>query len=264
MMSMPRKVRDLLPDSVHHVISRGVERRSIFQKAEDYAFFLTQAREAFELAGIALLNYVLMPNHFHFQLILGPTPLGEAMQQLLTRHSLYFNRSYGRVGHLFQGRYKQFECADDDYLVDLPVYISKNPTRARLASNAAEWEWSGHNELVSGRRRYLNIAALDRLGGISAERWRAAYLERFAHGDPVLPTAPDLSQILRRAALLKGVPESGLRAGHQGPAYIGAKSVFIDEAFHHGYTQQDVAEALGCSTQAVKYLRRTRKRGTHL
>src|SRR5688572_29629382 len=119
---MPRTARDLPADSVSHLIDRGVERRPIFLRDEDYRFFLAQMREAFITYGVGILNYVLMPNHFHIQIISGGTPVGIAMHVLLTRYALYFNRVHRRVGHLFQNRFKSFQVRDDAYLMQLPVY----------------------------------------------------------------------------------------------------------------------------------------------
>jgi REP element-mobilizing transposase RayT len=51
-------------------------------------------------------GYSLMKNHLHLLVEVEETPLSRIMQSLLFRYTCYFNRRYGEVGHLFQGRYK--------------------------------------------------------------------------------------------------------------------------------------------------------------
>jgi putative transposase len=69
-----------------------------------------------------------MPNHFHLLLkqisINGMTKL---LRRILTTYSMYFNKRYKRVGHLFQGPYKAALVKDDSYLLHVSRYIHLNP-----------------------------------------------------------------------------------------------------------------------------------------
>ncbi len=71
------------------------------------------------------------------------------MQVINFTHTQYFNRKYGKVGHLFQGRYKSFLCDRDEYLLNLVRYVHLNPVRARLVKVPHEYRWSSHNEYLS-------------------------------------------------------------------------------------------------------------------
>jgi hypothetical protein len=66
------------------------------------------------------------------------------MQGLQQSYTQYFNRSYRRVGHLFQGRYKAIICDKDKYLLALLRYIHFNPVRAGLAKRPEGYVYSGH------------------------------------------------------------------------------------------------------------------------
>lgn len=249
-----RKPRDFPPFSVLHVISRGVERRQIFREPSDYSFFLSQMRDTFEMQEVSVLNYALMPNHFHLMVVTSKAPIGDAMQFLLTRYALRFNRENSRVGHLFQGRFRAFECADENYLVDLAVYITRNPVRAGLAENASGWEWTGHNELAAGTRRYLRIEALDGLGILSPEQWRRIYLERVSLPPSELPKDATLVELAQRSALDFGVSVQALLRGNSGAPYTMAKRALLREALARGYAQVDVAQCLGCTKAALTKL----------
>jgi len=54
------------------------------------------------------------------------------MQNLSQRYTHWFNKRYGRVGHLFQGRYKAILVDKDAYLLALIRYIHFNPVRANI------------------------------------------------------------------------------------------------------------------------------------
>jgi len=65
-----------------------------------------------------LYAYVLMPNHFHLVLEVQEHSTSRLLQSLLTGYVRWFNRTHGRRGHLFQGRYKAIVCDRDNYLLE--------------------------------------------------------------------------------------------------------------------------------------------------
>jgi putative transposase len=85
-----------------------------------------------------------MPNHVHLLAEMGARPLSQVLQRLLTWCARYDSVKYGRVGHLFQGRYKAIVCDKDAYLVELVRYIHLNPVKAALVPKPREYPWSSH------------------------------------------------------------------------------------------------------------------------
>lgn len=250
---MPRIPRGETSNSILHVLNRGVERRPIFSKAQDYGFFLTQARELFSGAGISLLSFCLMPNHYHFLVQVAGGMLSRAMQNLQARHSMYFNRVHERVGHLFQDRFKAFEVDDADYLGWLPVYIHRNPVKAGLVSRPEQWEWSGHGEMVSSSSRYLDLSQLKSLG-YDADKFRARYLEQLAEFDRPLARAASLEEILQWSARNCGIRWQDIRDGARGGPFTQAKLTLLREAQARGYAHTDVAGILRCTPAAISDL----------
>jgi REP element-mobilizing transposase RayT len=250
---MPRLARLESPKQISHVINRGVEKRIIFLGAEDYSFFLTQAREVFRTFRISLLSYCLMPNHFHLLTAMTDGGLSGAMQTLQTRYSMYFNRVYRRVGHLFQDRFKSFAVEDTDYLAWLPVYINMNPVRAGLAGSPGAWEWSSHGELLSGASRYLDLPRLGEFG-IAPTAFQAGYGSWVDRWSRPLPPEASLLQILQWAAFAAGVRWQDVRDGAKGGPFTHAKLLLIEHARDRGYVLQDIAAILGCSPAALRGL----------
>lgn len=243
-------------DSVAHILSRGVERRTIFMSDADYHFFLTQMKEVFDSHGVGILNFALMPNHFHIEPLTGNSPIGVPMQKLLTRFALYFNSKYERVGHLFQNRFKSFEVRDDSYLVQLPVYLTNNPVRARLVERPEQWEWSGHNEIVSGKQRILDLSRLGEVTGMSAEEWRESYLELVTRGNPIPPDRAALDSIIEFASFGAGISARDVLQGCKGKPFTRARRTFAREARRRNFTQSSIAEFLGISSASVSELLR--------
>jgi len=103
---MARKPRIEYPGALVHVIARGNNRQEIFHDDEDRRAYLE--RLGLYLAGgrVTIYCFCLMPNHVHLLVEVGERSLSEVLHRLLTWHARYHSVKYGRVGHLFQGRYK--------------------------------------------------------------------------------------------------------------------------------------------------------------
>jgi putative transposase len=118
----------------------------LFHKAADYEAFECVLAESLERYPVELLTYCVMPNHWH--LVVRPKT-DEALGRLMgwvgvthvRRHHEHYHTRGG--GHLYQGRFKSFPVAEDDYFLTLCRYVEANPLRAKLVDRAEEWRWSG-------------------------------------------------------------------------------------------------------------------------
>lgn len=150
---MPRQARIDIPGQMYHVMARGIERGIIFLEKEDYEDFRDRMTEWLGRTGAKCLAWCLMPNHFHFLVLRGGRPLSEMMHHVMTGYAINFNLRHGRVGHLFQNRYKAIICDIDEYLLELAPYIHLNPLRAGLVKDLPglmEYAWCGHASAVGG------------------------------------------------------------------------------------------------------------------
>lgn len=142
-MTMPRTARALQGGYCYHVLNRGNRRRQVFYKEADYSAFLTLMSEACLYQPMRILADCLMPNHFHFVLWpQGDKDISRWMHWLMTTHVRRYHRHYGSNGHLWQGRFKAFPIEQDDHLLTVIRYVERNPLRANLVDDAAQWHWS--------------------------------------------------------------------------------------------------------------------------
>ena len=149
-MARPRRID--WPHTFYHVLSRGNERRTVFEATADFEKFLGLLGRLGERYGIQVWSYVLMGNHYHLVVKTRDANLSQAMQWLGTSYTSYFNRERGRSGHLFQGRYKSFVIEEEHYLRQLILYVHRNPLRAGMVGRVSDYGWSSYVCLGYGRR----------------------------------------------------------------------------------------------------------------
>lgn len=128
MVLMARPTRVDLPGAWYHVLNRGIEKRAIFRSARCYERFIELLSRLPERFGVQLHGYVLMGNHYHLQLETPEANLSQAVHWLNVGYSIWLNRKYGRVGPLFQGRFKAILHEPAEALV-INRYIHLNPVR---------------------------------------------------------------------------------------------------------------------------------------
>lgn len=157
---MPRKPRIEFEGAFYHVIARGNQKQKIFKETPDYDKyhqFLTIYKNRYHYA---LYAYILMRNHVHLLIETKEIPLSKIMQGINQSYTLYFNRKYRQVGHLFQGRYKAILCDRDEYLLSLLKYIHNNPVRAKIAETLDQYRWSSHLAYM-GKSNPLSLVNTD-------------------------------------------------------------------------------------------------------
>jgi REP element-mobilizing transposase RayT len=149
---MARKPRIEFEGALYHVITRGNQRQQIFKHTEDYNKYLKILGDYKARYDFFLYAYVLMGNHVHLLIETKEVPLSKILQGVNQSYTMYFNRRYATVGHLFQGRYKAMLCDKDSYLLSLIKYIHLNPVRAARAKSPEAYRWSSHGFYVGQAR----------------------------------------------------------------------------------------------------------------
>jgi putative transposase len=142
---MARRPR-VLPDNVpQHIVNRGNKKAQIFRCDEDYIGFLAAMMDAAERTVVRLIAFCLMPNHWH--LVLWPyrgSEIPAHMQILMNSHlrDLLPRHDLAGLGHVYQGRYRNFPVLNDQHFLNICRYVEANPVRAGLVERAEDWPWS--------------------------------------------------------------------------------------------------------------------------
>ena len=188
---MARKTRIEFEGGFYHVIARGNQRQKIFLQKEDFLKYLEFLGDYKDRYRFFLFAYVLMENHVHLLVETGETPLSKILQGVNQRYTMYFNRRYQTVGHLFQGRYKAILCDRDEYLLTLVKYLHYNPVRAGVVKWPEQYSWSSHRQYI-GLNKDGAVDTIPVLKMFSEDLSRARRFYRKYMGEEVTISKDDL------------------------------------------------------------------------
>jgi putative transposase len=199
---MPRQPRLVVAGYPHHIILRGNNRSAIFYTVRDRRFFIGCLLGAKKKTKSKIHAYCFMTNHVH--LLVEPSTekdLSNMMQSLGRRYVQYINRTYGRTGTLWEGRFKSSVVSKDEYLLACCRYIELNPVRAGIVDHPKDYFWSSYGFRAEGRRDRLldEDPVYTSLGETSKER-QAKYKEWFE-----MTTADGEWSFIRRVTQKGGV-----------------------------------------------------------
>lgn len=141
---MTRPLRLELAGGLYHVTSRGDGRDDIYLSDADRVGWLEVLGEVCQRFNWVCHAWCQMTNHYHLLIETPEANLARGMRQLNGVYTQRFNRVHGRVGHVFQGRYKAILVERDSYLLELVRYVVLNPLRAKMVKRLETWRWSSY------------------------------------------------------------------------------------------------------------------------
>jgi len=148
-MARPRRIE--FAQAVYHVTARGDRQEAIFLGDKDRLLFVDLLAQALERFDACALAYCLMDNHYHLVLCTRQPNLSTLMRHLNGVFTQRVNRRHGKVGHVFQGRYKAILVDRDAYLLEVCRYVDLNPVRAGMVAAPQDWPWSSYRALTGTR-----------------------------------------------------------------------------------------------------------------
>jgi len=160
----------MLPEIPVHIVQRGNNRISCFFAEQDRRFYLFQLGRMLRQCGCALHAYCLMTNHVHL-LVTAADVRGcaQLMKHVSQLHTQYVNRTYGRSGTLWEGRFRSCLVQSEEYVLACYRYIECNPARAGIAEHPRSHPWSSYranacgtyNALITPHAEYLRLGRDD-------------------------------------------------------------------------------------------------------
>jgi REP-associated tyrosine transposase len=230
-----RKPRIEYEGAFYHVITRGNQRQNVFKEPDDFQKYIDLLAQYKERYKYSLYAYVLMSNHVHLLIETGTTALSKILQGLNQSYTMYFNKKYETVGHLFQGRFKAILCDKESYLLSLIKYIHMNPLRAKMAKSIGGYRWSSHGSYVKKEKDdIIDKDRVLRLFSIDKSQARRLYMAYVGDGTEV-----------KREDIYKTVSQRILGENQ----FIEEVMEKIDERFeskrrHHEYSLKKIVETI--------------------
>jgi len=181
------RIIKIVKDEYYHIYLRGNNRQNIFHDNKDrerFLFLILYLQSEYSFSGntshytipytqssafgigdkvlkeilksrfIELVNFSLMPNHFHLSVYNkreGGIP--RYMQKVLTAYTKYYNTKYKTTGHLFEGPYQYRHIKDDEQLTFVSAYIHRNAREIRKwYGKEHTYPWSSFQDYIGENR----------------------------------------------------------------------------------------------------------------
>lgn len=177
---MSRQKRCFKKNGIYHITQRSVKGCFAFKEPYDKAMLLKLMDRMRMKHPFELLYYVVMDNHVHFLIRVTEGDLSVAIGQINRLYACYYNREYGREGVLFDKRFSDAQIYGTSHLMTAIEYIANNPVKAGIVREAADYRWSGHNEVLANQICYIDRSALLRSIDVDESRALKIYLRRIS------------------------------------------------------------------------------------
>jgi putative transposase len=141
---MARPLRIEYAGALYHVTSRGDRREDIYRDDEDRLIWLEVFAQVCSRFNWRCHAWCQMDNHYHILVETVEGNLSLGMRQLNGVYTQASNRLHGRVGHVFQGRFKAILVDHNSYFLELSRYVVLNPVRAGMFARPEDWPWSSY------------------------------------------------------------------------------------------------------------------------
>lgn len=201
---MPRPLRLSPPGLPQHVVQRGNNRCACFVTNADRAAYLARLHDVSQRLEVAVHSYILMHNHVH--LLVTPARAGgvsRMMHMLGSWYVRYFNRTHGRSGTLWEGRFWSCVIQSPRFFFAVSRYIELNPVRAGMVAHPGDYVWSSYRMNALGYPIKLLTPHAEYLGlGPTPEHRQDAYRRLFSHD----LSQDELAAIRRSRRLSNGPP----------------------------------------------------------
>ena len=194
---MSLRFGNLYTEGYYHIFNRGVDKRVTFRGNFDVVRFLlllqvvntakpiqsiqkilqgnfdAKLKEIHDDQLVEILAIAIVKNHYHLIVRqLQEEGVSKFMQKLGTGYTMYFNAANERTGALFQGKYKYIEIKNQQQLMRLIAYVSRNNEIHDARVNAVKGGvWTSHKDILTSSKNYIDTSKVQSLfGGIAAYR----------------------------------------------------------------------------------------------
>ncbi len=238
--------------------------REVFLSNEDRVFFISLMCDAAKRYEFTVHGYALISNGYNMVLETTRNNLSHIMKQINGQYTSYFNRRYGRRGHLWEGRFKSWYIEDRGFILEILAYIEHLPVYTGSATEKEHYLYSTYRQFIGIDER---LSCLH--GSIVFKAFNSSEQIKEFFGRPV-----DIARINRIHDLLKklnrtlsGKPKKSLPP--LDPSFFPKDSkeerdIKVFEAYKKGYSQASIGMALGISQQAVyKIIKKVSERDAH-
>ncbi|MFT5287531.1 MAG: REP element-mobilizing transposase RayT [Planctomycetota bacterium] len=181
---MTRKSRRDVPGAWHHVINRGLARRTVFENRECMRYFQSRIAHSVRRKELEIHVLTILTTHYHL-LVRSPTgQLAEGMRRIQNEYVRWFNRRNLRDGSLFRGRFQSLRVEGLRYRRMVVGYIDRNAVSAGIASKPESYEYGSARYYAGSRcpswlaRDWVERDCLEQFKEFSWSAYKRLYLTK--------------------------------------------------------------------------------------
>ncbi|MEB3903054.1 transposase [Pseudomonas putida] len=119
--------------------STTLHRAPVLNGLHSARLVVTEFRNAQKEGAVRSLAWVVMPDHFHWLIELGPLSLEVLMRRVKSRSTQAINRYQGRNGRLWQKGFHDRALRREEDVQTVARYIVMNPKRAGLVERIGDY-----------------------------------------------------------------------------------------------------------------------------
>lgn len=135
-----RRGRFSEPDRCYLLTTVTQDRRPVFGDWRRARLLVAEMRSLHDGEAVESLAWVVMPDHLHWLVRLGPLPLQALMQRLKSRSAIAINQLDARSGaRLWQKGFHDHALRQDEDLQAVARYVVANPLRAGLVRRLGDY-----------------------------------------------------------------------------------------------------------------------------
>ncbi|MCY1301188.1 Transposase IS200 like protein [compost metagenome] len=135
-----RKGRVSIPGQIYLLTAVTHRRIPIFRDYHAARLLVTEMRLLHDQQQVTSLAWVIMPEHLHWLVQLGPLPLPSLMQRIKSRSAIVLHKAgFGQEGRIWQKGFHDHALRHDEDLQDVARYIVANPLRTGLVKQVGDY-----------------------------------------------------------------------------------------------------------------------------
>ncbi|OFY38486.1 MAG: hypothetical protein A2X18_03175 [Bacteroidetes bacterium GWF2_40_14] len=141
-----------------HVYFSGNNQNNVFYDDNDKIDFLRRCDYAAKLNGTKILEFALMNNHVHIQVITNQVT--NFMKSLLISYVQKYNIRKGSKDKLFSTPFQSACKFTEPWIIKSMLYILQNPLNAKICNHPSDFKWSSYGFHFGGHsplRKYITI-----------------------------------------------------------------------------------------------------------
>lgn len=255
---MPRISRKESFSGFYHVMVRGINKEKIFQTNPN-------KEKALEIIGEKNLEnkfhiyaYCIMDNHIHLLVKSELDDLSTIMKRINVTYAMYYNSLKGRIGPVFQDRFKSENVEDERYLYGAIRYIHNNPVVAKIITKPAKYKWSSMQEYLTGKDGLIGQEAREFIHYSFKTKSKFTDFHSKADNNLYLEVEEDLKVISQEIG--NRIVREFLKKNQIGDlSSLSNKDDLIVELLRTGrFTYEEISKLAGCSKYSVYKINKSR------